>query len=483
MSVKRGEQEKYGKRMALAIVIIAAIIGQIAAVGYRTSPNVHVKEQIISTRDVGDPLFLTKYIASGDFETAKNLSKTGLLPNAPEVLSYSGFITVNRWFQSNIFFWFFPSLNKDTKAPILLWLQGGPGISGLFGFFVENGPYVLDANMNAKIRDHNWAENFQIIYVDNPVGTGFSFTEDSKGYVRNQEEMAEDMYEFLQQFFTLFSEYQNNDFYITGESYAGKYIPALAYKIHTMGSDSKIKLTGVAIGNGMCDPETMMDYGTYLYNIGLVDEKQANEMKNLSYSIVNHIREEEYFDAVVEMDKLIISFSILPYTSLFKNFTDMDFYYNYLISETPKDFAYFSDYVNTPQFRWALHVGDFPFQNGKLVQKYLLLDIMKSVKPQVAVIMDNYRVMFYNGQLDIIIPYPLTLNFLKTVKWKYAEEYKQSKRHIWRLKDSKEIAGYVHDVGDFYEILVRNAGHILPYDKPKVAFDLISRFVNKIPFY
>ncbi|GFX54239.1 probable serine carboxypeptidase CPVL [Trichonephila clavipes] len=110
--------------------------------------------------------------------------------------------------------------NGDKKAPVLLWLQGGPGVSGLFGFFVENGPYTLDANMTATIRDYHWAKNFQIIFVDNPVGTGFSFTDHPKGYVTNEEEMADDMYEFLQQFFTVFYEYRNNEFYITGESYA-----------------------------------------------------------------------------------------------------------------------------------------------------------------------------------------------------------------------------------------------------------------------
>ncbi|GBL86641.1 putative serine carboxypeptidase CPVL [Araneus ventricosus] len=470
------------KVLGLFVVIIVLSLRQSCVDGAATL-NRFAKNCNASTKDAGEPLFLTKYIESGDIDKARVLSKTGCLPNAPEVPSYSGFITVNKTFNSNIFFWFFPAMNNDKNAPVLLWLQGGPGVSGLFGFFVENGPYVIDANMTASIRKFHWAKTYQIIFVDNPVGTGFSFTKDSKGYVTNQEEMAEDMYEFLKQFFTVFHEYRNNDFYITGESYAGKYIPSLAYKIHSMGPESSVKLTGITIGNGMCDPETMMDYGTYLYNIGLVDEMQANEMRNLSASIVQHIQEEDFYDAIIEMDKLIINFAILPYKSLFTIFTGMNFYYNFLISETPKEFTYFSDYIQKPQFRNALHIGNLSFQNGKSVQKYLLLDVMKSVKPKVAVIMDHYRVLIYNGQLDVIIPYPLTINFLKSVNWTQAVEYKRAKRHIWRLKGSNEIAGYVHNVGDFYEVLVRNVGHILPYDNPEVGFDLISRFIDKVPFW
>ncbi|KFM61846.1 putative serine carboxypeptidase CPVL, partial [Stegodyphus mimosarum] len=428
-----------------------------------------------------EPLILTPFIESGDIELARNLSQTKPLPGCNlHLLSYSGFFTVRKEYDSNIFFWFFPALNGDADSPIILWLQGGPGVSGMFGFFVEHGPYVLKSNISADFRPYNWASTFQMIYVDNPVGTGFSFTLDDRGYVKNQEEMADDMYEFLQQFFTVFPEYRDNDFYVTGESYAGKYVPSLAYKIHSMGTSANFKFKGMSVGNGMCDPETMMDYGDYLYNIGLVDEIQAKEMKNLSNSIVNHIRKKDYYEALVEMDKLIINFQLLPYTSLFKNFTGFDFYYNFLQSETPKDYNYFDTYVELPEFKKALHIGNLKFQNGSMAQKYLLLDIMQSVKPKVAVIMDNYRVLFYNGQLDVIISYPLTVNFLKSVKWKHSVEYREAKRTLWKLNG--KIAGYVHSVGNFYEILVRNAGHILPYDQPEIALDLITRFVNNKQF-
>lgn len=61
-----------------------------------------------------------------------------------------------------------------------------------------------------------------MLYIDNPVGTGFSFTKSDEGYVTNEAEVGRDLFEALQQFFTLFSEYADNDFYITGESYAGE---------------------------------------------------------------------------------------------------------------------------------------------------------------------------------------------------------------------------------------------------------------------
>jgi vitellogenic carboxypeptidase-like protein len=78
--------------------------------------------------------------------------------------------------------------------------------------------------------------------------------------------------------------------------------------------------------------------------------------------------------------------------------------------------------------------------------------------------------------MDVIIPYPTTENFIYKLQWYGAKEYKKAKRVIWKVGD--EVAGYAREVGNFRQVMVRNAGHILPYDKPKLAFDLIQRFIS-----
>lgn len=90
--------------------------------------------------------------------------------------------------------------------------------------------------------------------------------------------------------------------------------------------------------------------------------------------------------------------------------------------------------------------------------------------------LDNYNVLIYNGQLDIIIAYTLTENFLKTLKWERSEEFKNSQRYIWRVDD--DVAGYVREIPGFVQVMIRNAGHMVPYDQPKWAYDMISRFTS-----
>ena len=56
------------------------------------------------------PLILTPYIESQRFNELRRLSYVQYLPNAPKLDSYSGYLTVNKEFDSNLFFWFFPAL-------------------------------------------------------------------------------------------------------------------------------------------------------------------------------------------------------------------------------------------------------------------------------------------------------------------------------------------------------------------------------------
>lgn len=91
-----------------------------------------------------------------------------------------------------------------------------------------------------------------------------------------------------------------------------------------------------------------------------------------------------------------------------------------------------------------------------------------------------YRVLIYNGQLDIIIASTLSENFIRSLNFKYAEKLKTAPRHIWRVDG--EVAGYVKEVPNFAQILVRDAGHLVPYDQPKWALDMITRFTQSKGF-
>nr|CAD7574031.1 unnamed protein product [Timema californicum] len=181
------------------------------------------REAYAPTRtDVGEVLLLTPYLEEGRVEEARNLSRVNLEPYS-DIASYSGFFTVNKQFNSNLFFWFFPAEMNYEEAPVVLYLEGGPGESSLVGCFAMLGPFWVSSDENNLVpRNYSWHKNHSLIFIDNPVGTGFSYTENDAGYASNQTQVGNELYSAMSQFFTLFSELQKRDFFISGESYAGK---------------------------------------------------------------------------------------------------------------------------------------------------------------------------------------------------------------------------------------------------------------------
>ncbi|XP_059054790.1 venom serine carboxypeptidase [Achroia grisella] len=426
--------------------------------------------------DAGDPLFLTQYVESGNITEGRRLARVPFTESLG-IKSYAGYFTVNKAYDSNQFFWYFPAMLPDNKyAPVVVWLQGGPGATSLYGLFTENGPIKV-VNEKFVRRKYNWALNHHIIYIDNPVGTGFSFTKDVKGYCTDEVQVGEQLYSTVMQFLQLFPELQQNKFFVTGESYAGKYVPALAYTIHKKNPSAKLKvnLKGVAIGNGLSDPQHQMLYSKYLYQIGLIDWNQEKVFSEFEQKTVSYIQSGKWEEAFNTFDTLLNG-DLIDGKSIFYNMTGFNFYFNYLHTKdyTKEEFGIL---LQKSSVRKQIHVGNRPFNNGTEVEKHLKQDVMKSVAPWVAELLDNYYVVIYNGQLDIIVAYPLTVNYLRNLNFTGSEEYKTAKRYIWEVDG--EVAGYVKQAGKLVEILVRDAGHMVPGDQPKWALDLITRFTHE----
>ncbi|GAA6047466.1 hypothetical protein JCM3770_005761, partial [Rhodotorula araucariae] len=166
--------------------------------------------------------------------------------------------------QSDAHLFFFMVRNKhiaDTERT-LLWFNGGPGCSSFDGGLMEIGPFRLVPNGDGKLIEAEgaWNEYANVIFIDQPVGTGYSYMA-TDSYVHELPEAASHMIEFLVNFYKIFPEFRNHDTYLAGESYAGQYIPYIADAIL---SSSRVatRLKGLMIGNGWIDPANQ--YPAYL---------------------------------------------------------------------------------------------------------------------------------------------------------------------------------------------------------------------------
>jgi len=166
-------------------------------------------------------------------------------------------------------------------------MTGGPGCSSLVALFNENGPYTINEDLSLSINPYSWNTNANVLWIDQPTNTGYSYSDFGDLGVTNEAEMAEDMYEFFQTFFTKYPKYAPLPFYVTGESYAGHYIPALSAKIFRENMNNtkgiRINLRGLAIGNGLVDPLLQYpEYAPYAYDHGVVSQTEFDLMSALS---------------------------------------------------------------------------------------------------------------------------------------------------------------------------------------------------------
>lgn len=130
--------------------------------------------------------------------------------------------------------------------------------------------------MKLSAKTYTWNTEFAMLFIDNPVGAGFSYTGTGQGYCHNQDDVSRDLLETMRQFYIIFPETAKNDLYITGESYAGHYIPGFGARIYqaNLQGAANIPLAGLSIGDGWTDPITQLQgYASVGYTDALAGQR------------------------------------------------------------------------------------------------------------------------------------------------------------------------------------------------------------------
>jgi cathepsin A (carboxypeptidase C) len=73
-----------------------------------------------------------------------------------------------------MFYWLFKSRGNPDTDPLVLWLTGGPGCASEVALFYENGPYTINPDLSLKSNPFSWNNVSNLLFVDQPIGTGFS---------------------------------------------------------------------------------------------------------------------------------------------------------------------------------------------------------------------------------------------------------------------------------------------------------------------
>ncbi|XVE49169.1 hypothetical protein DITRI_Ditri01bG0060700 [Diplodiscus trichospermus] len=421
----------------------------------------------------------------------KDVDKINVLPGQPDGLNFnqfSGYVTVDPGAGRALFYYFVESEKNSDAKPLVLWLNGGPGCSSFGnGAMLELGPFRV--NPDGKTLSYNqyaWNKVANILFLESPAGVGFSYSNTTSDYDHSGDsQTADDNYTFLINWLERFPEYKNRDFFITGESYAGHYIPQLAQKILQNNKNTNytvIKLQGIAMGNALIDSETSYRgmYDFFWTHALISDEVHEGITSSCNFSSPKNSEDCDHYDGEVG-----------------KHLSNIDIYNIYaplcLSNKTQRDYCgfdpcsenYVDFYLNTPQVQKSLHanVTRIPYRwqscSGTISQAWN--DSPLTVLPTIQRLMaKGIYVCLYSGDVDGRVPVTST---------KYAIEQLQKTYHIsvqtpWNhWYTDGEVGGYA--VGyqqNLTFVTVRGAGHYVPSNQPARALALFSSFLNgKIP--
>mmetsp|Transcript_41435 Transcript_41435/g.65665 ORF Transcript_41435/g.65665 Transcript_41435/m.65665 type:complete len:561 (-) Transcript_41435:215-1897(-) len=173
-------------------------------------------------------------------------------------------------------YWFIQAEGDDAiDKPVVLWLNGGPGSSSILGLLQEWGPFLMNATGGLMRNPYAWTKQANILALESPAGVGYSYCKAmlTGGQCSNTDiSTAKAARAALQYFFKeKFPEFSKNKFFITGESYAGVYIPTLTKEI--LDNAPEINIHGIAVGDPCTDNKAQaesMDMLWYAHKHGFV---------------------------------------------------------------------------------------------------------------------------------------------------------------------------------------------------------------------
>lgn len=187
------------------------------------------------------------------------VKNSGVCETTPGVNQESGYLSVGT--NMNMWYWLFEARSNPSTAPLVAWFNGGPGCSSMIGLFQENGPcHFVDGSTEPTLNPYSWNSYANMIYVDQPIGVGFSYGTDD---VTSTATAAPYVWKLIQAFYELHPEYESRDFAIFTESYGGHYGPEFAAYIQAQNKaidngsvkGEKINLIALGVNNGWIDAE------------------------------------------------------------------------------------------------------------------------------------------------------------------------------------------------------------------------------------
>jgi carboxypeptidase C (cathepsin A) len=414
--------------------------------------------------------------------------------------------------------------NPDRK-PLVLWLNGGPGCSSLSGWASEHGPMKMDKTGKFQLNEYSWHLAANMIYLESPGNVGFSYIDSDMEYEKqiNDDITANDNFNALLDFFKKFPSYKGRDFYISGESYAGIYVPMLAYKVimYNKGvvDSQKFNLKGILVGNGVAeniipDDRYLIDF---MFSHHLTSYENRMDFNKYCLMEKNQTKCDDVLNEITQCLENVNVYDILQDCELPETETgERDYFSNYYkrvpwvfknlkqkqeelkkklenknysnnnnqkklkLSPTCYDDSKITQYLNRNEVKKALHVNtDITWEmcSDDVINRYKKQD-KGSIWTYPILIESGIRILIYSGDTDLAVPFNENQGWIDNLNLPIEKDWVQ-----WRAYDDpNNVSGYYIKYKGLTFCTVKGTGHMVPEWRPKEAYYMFSKFLNNEDF-
>lgn len=424
------------------------------------------------------------------------------LPGQPKVefRQFAGYVDVDVKAGRSLFYYFTEAENNSHNKPLTLWLNGGPGCSSIGGgAFTELGPFFPTGDGRGLRRNSmSWNRASNLLFVESPAGVGWSYSNTTSDYNSGDASTARDMYIFLLNWYKKFPEFRSRELFLTGESYAGHYIPQLAdvlldHNLHSTGFKFNIK--GVAIGNPLlkldrdvpATYEFFWSHGMISDELGLkimnecdFDDYTFSSPHNVSHSCSDLIKEAnlvvgDYVDNYDVILDVCYPSIVEQELRLRKMATKMSLGVDVCLSFERRF------YFNLPEVQEALHANrtklPYSWSMCSGVLNYSDTDGNLNMLPVLKRIIQNgIPVWVFSGDQDSVVPLLGSRTLVRELAHDLNLEITLP-YGAWFHKG--QVGGWATEYGKLLTFAtVRGAAHMVPYAQPSRALRLFSSFVR-----
>lgn len=326
-------------------------------------------------------------------------------------------------------------------------------------------------------------------------------------YRTDETTLAQDFHEFLVKFMKRHPEYltpapgsdgddssqmqTSRTVYIFGESHAGRYIPQFSDYILKQNAQNdsliSIQLAGVGIGNGWVHPMIQYDYSEFAHGVGLLTFGQVRSLKASYADCRDSLLDGNFYTpSCFDNMNLILNAARNELEHQDLNFYDIREYVRD-VRAYPAEQPAIVKYLNLPAVRKAVHANvqkNFRFDicSDGVYHGLKNFDGVSTLANVQSMLNQGLRVLFYNGQWDMMCNHFGTEKLLLTLDWDAADSYRDAKKYTWNVDGKRDPAGFAQQGGNLTYLVVANAGHMVPYNAPDAAADMLRRFVTAQAF-